>query len=301
MKLTALMASLMPTFTKGTLEDEFEEVQKIVNQINIPFLEAGVKQLGKYKFKTEFVDTMETQLVDSAKVKKFPNFLGSFLEINKRMRDQFPVIQRLIDEYFEEDISVHALNLQRVNLLQYIPIMMFIARYIRTFTNYALGLEINIASESPEATFELIPAERDWLKANRSTFLDSVNVVMHRGDKLEKIFEQLPDMGIDPSNAKIVEQTQGLKADPMGLGFIPLSVNPFFWAGKFLVNYQTERYHLAKDELDMLERKLYNLKIINDGRNDAKLQKEIKYLEENRVKPLKEKIMNWEEEYVHNS
>ncbi len=301
MKLTPFIASLMPTFTKDTLEVEFEELQKLINNINIPFLEGGVKNLGKYDFGTTFAEKMEDQLHDYVKMKKFPNFLGYFLEICKRIRDQFPIIQRMVDEYFETDISVHAMTLQRVNLLQYIPVLTFIARYIRTFTNYALGLEINSASESETETFELIPAERDWIEANRQAFLDSVEMVIHRGDKLEKIFEALPDISIDPSNTKLVEQSQGFKADPMGFGIIPLSINPFFWTGKWVIDYQAERYHLAKDELEMLERKLYNLKMINDGRNDAKMQRDIKYIEEKRVKPLKEKIMDWEREYVHSS
>lgn len=301
MKITPFLASLMPTFTKDTLEVEFEELQKLINQINIPFLESGVKNLGKYTFNSQFADKLEEQLADYVKMKKFPNFLGYFLEVCKRIRDQFPVIQRMVDEYFETDISVHAMNLQRVNLLQYIPVLMFVGRYIRSFTNYALGLEINSVSETGEQTYDLIPAERNWLDANRQVFLDSVEMVVHRGDKLEKIFEKLPEIDLDPSNSKLVEQSQGFKADPMGFGIIPLQINPFFWTGKWVIDYQTERFHLAKEELAMLERKLYNLKIINDGRNDAKMQRDIKYLEEARVNPLKEKIQGWEQEYVHSS
>lgn len=301
MKITPFLASLMPTFTKDTLEIEFEELQRLINQINIPFLESGVKNLGKYTFNSQFTDKLETQLTDYVKMKKFPNFLGFFLEICKRIRDQFPVIQRMVDEYFETDISVHAMNLQRVNLLQYIPLLMFVGRYIRSFTNYALGLEINAVTESNEQTYELIPSERNWIDANRQTFLDSVEMVIHRGDKLEKIFEKLPEISLDPTNSKVVEQTQGFKADPMGFGIIPLQINPFFWAGKWVIDYQTERFHLAKEELAMLERKLYNLKIINEGRNDAKMQRDIKYLEEVRVNPLKEKIHDWEQEYVNRS
>lgn len=301
MKLTPFLAALMPTFTKDTLEEEFEELQKMVNQINIPFLESGFKQLGRYDFQTEFTEKMETQLTDYVKMKKFPNFIGFFLEICKRIRDQFPVMQRMIDEYFETDITVHAMNLQRINLLQYIPILTFVARYIRTFTNYAVGLEINLASDSSEATYDLIPAERDWMDAHRQAFLDSVDLVIHRGSKMEKIFEQLPEVMVDPSNSKLVEQSQGIKADPMGFGVIPLAINPFFWVGKWVVNYQTERYHLAKEEYAMLERKLYNLKMINEGRNDAKMQRDIKYLEERRINPLKEKIADWEQEYVNNA
>lgn len=300
MKISTLVAALMPTFSKETLETEYEELEKMVNQLN-QFLQGTVKQLNRYDFSTKFVEGFEDQMALTLKVKKFPNFLGYFDEIVKRMRDQLPVIGRLVEEYFEDDVSVHALNLQRVNLLQYIPIMMFITRYIRTFTNYAIGLEINSVSDSAEATYDLIPAESAWLAQNRQTFMDSAAIVVHRGNDIEKIFEALPDVSIDPQNAKIVEKNGSLNPDPMGFGIIPLGINPFFLAGKIVVNFQTERYHLARAELDMLERKVYNLRMINEGRNDAKLQREIQYTENVRINPLKEKIADWEREYVHNN
>ena len=67
------------------------------------------------------------------------------------------------------------------------------------------------------------------------------------------------------------------------------------------MNYQVERYHLATAERDMLQRKVYNLRLIAEGRNDAKIQKEIRYTEEQRVRPLSQKIQKWEQEYVHSA
>ena len=44
MKLTQFMATLMPSFTKDTILEEFEDVQKQINQINIPLFEKAMKE-----------------------------------------------------------------------------------------------------------------------------------------------------------------------------------------------------------------------------------------------------------------
>ena len=301
MKITQFMATLMPSFTKDTILEEFEDVQKQINTMNIPLFERAMKDLSRYKFRSELAEQMEDSLFDNVKVKRYPNFIGGFLDVTKRMRDNLPVIERLVDEHFELDVSAHAMTIPRINILQYIPVMSFVCRYMRAFTNYAVSLEVNSTSDSPEPVFDLIPADREWLARHRQAFVDSVAIVHHRGASLEKVFEALPDLSVDPSNVKVVEQTQGGKIDPMGLGIIPLTINPIFHFRKFVMNYQVERYHHAKAEYDMLQRKLYNLKLIAEGRNDAKLQKEIKYTEEQRVRPLSQKLQKWEQEYVTNA
>ena len=292
------MATLMPSFTKDTILEEFEDVQKQINTINIPLFEKALKDLARYKFRSDLAMNMEESLTLGVKVKRYPNFIGAFLDVCKRMRDQLPVLERLIDDYFELDVSVNSMTLHRINILQYIPVMSFVLRYQRSFLNYAVSMEVNAESESAEPIFDLIPADRNWLSRNRNAFIDSTTVVYNRGTNLEKVFNDLPDMSVDPANAKIVEQTKGNSIDPLGLNFIPLSINPIFHFRKMVVNYQVERYQLAKAEYDMLQRKLYNLRMINEGRNDAKLQREIRYTEEQRVRPLAQKLQKWEQEYV---
>ena len=158
MKLTQFMATLMPSFTKDTILEEFEDVQKQINQINIPLFEKAMKELSRHRFASEFAEGMSDSLFDGLKVKRYPNFIGGFLDITKGMQEQLPVIERLIEQHFELDVSTHAMNLHRINILQYVPVMNFVCRYMRAFLNYAISLEINHLSDSPEPVFDLMPA-----------------------------------------------------------------------------------------------------------------------------------------------
>lgn len=297
MKITDFMATIMPSFSREHVEDEVESLKQEVNDINIPIFEGGFKLLGKDKMTSDVANDMGETLYKGIGLKNYPNFIGGFLEINKKIRDQLPVVERWVRDKFGEDISKHAMDPLKYNVLQLIPVMGFVARYCRMFYNVAISIECNIKSDSPEPVFDIIPYQRDWLAKHLTSFIDSVRLIMKRAGDLDKIFENLPDIVIDPRNAGVVQQTQGNLTDPLNFGIIPLSINPIFLIRKIHMNYQADRYHLAKEELRMLERKVYNLKQMNEGRNDAKLQREIRYTEEKRIIPLAKKIADWEEEY----
>ena len=92
MKLTPFIASLMPTFTKDTLEVEFEELQKLINNINIPFLEGGVKNLGKYDFGTTFAEKMEEVLEGMSTDKPPQFFVAEDLLAREQNEKNLPVV-----------------------------------------------------------------------------------------------------------------------------------------------------------------------------------------------------------------
>lgn len=304
MNLSPFIASLMPSMSKATIEDEFDALREIHAKTST-FMERAYNNIGKHNFKSSPANRMLESLDNRrlGKQKSFSgftknlNFIGYFNNLMAAIGKQLPIIESMVDKYFEEDNSVHALNLQRINFLQYVPILTFIVSYARSYTNYAISIELNILSNNE--VFEIYPAESNWINKNFSVFIEAVEACIRRSGDIEKIFEELPDLLVSKDNAKTVSSTIGSKGDPMGLGFIPVPINPFYYAGQFLSNYQAERYHLANEELKMLERKVHNLKIINEGRNDAKIQKEIAYTEDTRIRPLREKVAKMEEEYVN--
>lgn len=300
MELQRFMATLMPTFTRNDVLDELKAVEESIDNF-LPILKSAQRKLSRYVFDHQFIERLEERLISEVKLKRQPNFMMMFLELTEKMKSQIPVIEDLVMEKFESDVTVHAMNLHRINVLQYIPIMLFTIQYMRSFTNIALSIDINHKSDAETAVYEIIEADTTWLSTNRSTFIDAARVVNRRSDDLEKVFADLPEMDVDPHNVKVVEATKHVATDPMAMGIIPISINPFFHFQKIIVEFQVQRYHSMQEECKMLERKVYNLQLINDGKNDPKLQKEIKYIEENRLRPLKQKLQDMERKYVSNA
>lgn len=298
MELQRFMATLMPTFTKNDILDELKATEESINSF-LPILQQAQRRLNRFTFKHEFVERLEERLIREAKLKRQPNFMMMFLELVEKMEKQIPVIEKLVHDKFESDVTVHAMNLHRINVLQYIPIMLFTIQYMRSFTNIALSLEINTASDSETAVYEIIEADTSWLSANRSTFVDACRIMNRKSDDLEKVFEDLPEMDVDPHNVKVVEATKHVAIDPMAMGLIPITINPFFHFQRIIVEWQVQRYHSMKTECELLERKVHNLNLINDGKNDPKLQQQAKYIEEERLRPLKQEIAKMEQKYVH--
>ena len=287
-KISEFLKFLQPTNNRDVLETEYSDLQKEITRFNIPTFELAIKSLGRHTFTNDLAANMLVLLeqVSGIKGKAHQNFLHVFLDLSNKINSQLPFIESLIERHFEEDLSIHSLDLARINILRYLPIM----------TSYALALEVNLKSE--DESLELIPADRDWLANNRRAFLDSCKIIHKHSGNIEKIFDNLPEVNIDPTNIKTVESTlPPQQTDPLGMGFVPLCVNPFYMVRKIISNYQVERYHLAEEEVASLKLKVYNLKILNEGRNDPKTQHQINYIEEQRIRPLNEKIQKWEKEY----
>lgn len=108
MKITDFMATIMPSFSREHVEDEVESLKQEVNDINIPIFEGGFKLLGKDKMTSDVANDMGETLYKGIGLKNYPNFIGGFLEINKKIRDQLPVVERWVRDKFGEDISKHA-------------------------------------------------------------------------------------------------------------------------------------------------------------------------------------------------
>jgi hypothetical protein len=116
-----------------------------------------------------------------------------------------------------------------------------------------------------------------------------------KGD-LNKVVEDLPDLSVNKTNIKAVEVLHR-DLDPFGFGFIPVVLNPAYHIGIMLAEWQVSRLNTAIAEKDVLEVQVMNLKLLAQDKNDAKLQSTIKYMEEERLKPLYKKIGKMEEKY----
>jgi hypothetical protein len=62
-----------------------------------------------------------------------------------------------------------------------------------------------------------------------------------------------------------------------------------------IANYQIERYNSNKEKKKVLELRLLHLRLLNDGKNDPKIEKEINYIQR-RVDSLDRKIKDSEAE-----
>jgi hypothetical protein len=138
-----------------------------------------------------------------------------------------------------------------------------------------------------------------WLE---NGFLDFCNCLKTLGLDIKKIEEQIkdmPDAGISELTERTFPATLGSsKIDPFQMRYLSAAVNPFYYFGMLRAENQAKCYKVAKEELELLQLRKLNLEKLYDKTQDAKLQKEIEYME-NRVSGLNYDITKMQEEYLH--
>lgn len=299
MKLNSFITTLLPSFTKEMLREDLECLRKEFRESTLPPYELAQKEFGKYKFKAKWVENFQAELKRDVSHISFNNFINPVLAALKLIEDRLPMLERMVDKYYEEDIVKDAMNLKRFNTLHYLEAVSYFLRYSRRLLNMAFALEINTLSEDISDTMENItPFDLQWLNKGRSSYFQILQIILDKKVDFEKAVDALPDINVNVNNAKVVETTKGRDADPLGLGLIPLVLNPIYHIGMAVAEWQVSRLRAAQEEQEILKVRVYNLKLLQQGKNDAKLQNEIRYIEEKRLAPLQKKIAQMEKDYA---
>ena len=190
------------------------------------------------------------------------------------------------------------MSIKRLNILSYIEACTFFCTYARRLLTTLFAIEINTASDDITSELEdILPVNLEWLQRRRDSFFLVFDILLNGKGDLTKVIEDLPEINVNPTNIKAVEAVNK-NLDPYGFGFIPVVLNPAYHIGVFVAEWQVERLNTARAEKDVLEVQTLNLKMLDEKKNDAKLQKTIKYIEDNRLKPLYKKIAKMEEKYA---
>lgn len=299
MKLNSFITTLLPSFSKEMLREDLECLRKELKESTMPPYELSKKEFGKRKFKATWVENFHSQMKSDVQRISFVNFIAPVHQCLLNIDERLPMLERMVDKYYEEDIVKDAMNLKRFNTLHYMEAVSFFLRYSRRLVNMAFALEINACSEDVSDEMEdILPFDLQWLNRGRSSYFQVMQILLDKKLDFEAAVNDLPDINVNMNNAKVVETTKGRDADPANLGLIPLVLNPIYHIGMAVAEWQVSRLRAAQDEEEILKVRVYNLKLIDQGRNDAKLQRQVNYIETKRLRPLQKKIAEMEKDYA---
>ena len=106
-----------------------------------------------------------------------------------------------------------------------------------------------------------------------------MNVLGQSAQNNYKKLLEIPEIVVTPENSKTMVSQFGEKVDPLAMRFVPVVMNPWYLWGMWRAEVQVKRYNAAKEEMRALQLRRMNLEKIIEGKPDAKLQKEIEYIE----------------------
>lgn len=298
MSLQNMLKNLKEGFPKDTIEDDLNVLRQDLTAYTIPMYDLASKDFGNRVFKSKWGDNFQKQMKTQVRRLNTKNFIIPVQKALEKISERIDVLEKLAEENFNDEISIHAMSVRRINILSYIQACSFFSIYARRLLTTAMAIEINASDETKTSEMEdILPVNLDWLKQRRDSFFKIMDILLHGKGDLVKIIEDLPEINVNTTNIKAVEAVNH-QLDPFGFGFIPVVLNPAYYVGVFVAEWQNDRLNTAKAERDVLEVRVINLKMLDEKKNDAKLQKSIQYIEDNRLKPLYKKIAKMEESYA---
>lgn len=289
MKFSHYLKNLLPTFTRDQVQEDLDTVQnELLNQVLPPYRTA-VKEFGEMEFASRDAQAAEKALDKGLEYKYKGNHLTGILKALENTEQQLKLLQVMVDENFAVDITQVGLSTLRVNILQLVEIMGFTVRYARRHLNYILVCEsASYTDKDPKDSFSA--GELAWLAKGRDAFINGLNVLSLPEKELEVKFKAIPEVLITPDSVETSQSILGKdKTDPFQMRFIPLILNPIYHVRMRVADYQAGRYKEAQEERGVIELRLLLLKEQRDGRNNAKIERQIEY-NEARLQKLNYKV-----------
>jgi hypothetical protein len=295
MSIANYVASLLPSFDRSRIEEDIRLLtEELGNNTIVPYQNAA-DLFSRNGFQSKEVEAFNQTFgrqvrVDHELLGVFPKtiYLGLL-----RCLESVKMLEGKVDTVIGRDLAATGLSYKRANLLRFIEVANFTAKYARKLLLWTYANE-KIARGHPVGD-PLAPVEMDYLFRNRQAFFSGLSVVSKKTKTVEALIANIPNLIVVPEEAAAVEQTVGTaRLDPLQTGIIPIVLNPIYHIRMAIAEYQVERYKAGQEERRALEYRLLALKDLLEGKEDAKLEQQIEYTE-NRLKKLNHKLAKMEE------
>lgn len=226
------------------------------------------------------------------------NFVGVIYQVLQRLETNIPVIERYVEKCFNDEVRVEGMTFLRANIIQYVSAASFVVEYARTLLVHTLHEEgRGMYDEVSSLGSPLKPAEIKELDEKARNFIQALNAIGLGKQDIEKKLDAIPDVVADEESSDTVQMAAGLdKTDPFSFGFIATDMNPFYFIGMRVAEWQKGRYDTMVDEIDTINMRILHLKELQaGGQTSPAIERKIKY-NQDRVATLKLKTRRMEEE-----
>lgn len=295
-KLSDYLGSLSELLTRRDLEEDANQTLDILRTKVIPQYDQAANVFKAATFQSDSANNINKALSDHVKFRG-GNFITALNKILPTLQGKVEKVKAVAELSNENDIANTAMSVVEYNVIRLLETAAFIADFAPKVLNLAVTAESNKLAGREIEIEGLTPAFVDEVKTKLATLGSAINLFDVTEKQLEDTLKALPDLTIGKDDIDAVMQTVGrTKIDPFQTRFIPPALNPFYHFGRYVAEYQVERYERTKDEAKMLEFKLMNYKNLQAGKPDPKIEKAIELTQE-RLDKSNYKLAKMKEKY----
>lgn len=295
MKIPHFLASLLPTFSKDRIIEDCNITHGEITEFTHPAYATAAPDFKNHKFKSDHLKQFLGSFERSIKGKG--NYVVNIEAGFKPMLANLDEVKKLIESIYNDDVAGAGVTYLKANLLQFVELVGFVSKYARKLLIYTYAAETEKYPESGTVFSDAVkPGDVDYLKSNMQNFGIAFKIVTTPADEFKRAIKDIPDIIVKQETADAMSATIGdRKLDPLGMKLIPVWLNPIYHVRMFVAQWQTERYHEAKAELQVIQLHKLHLEKLREGKPDAALKQQIEYAE-NRITKIQAKIREMEDE-----
>jgi hypothetical protein len=300
MKLSTYLASLLPNFGKDRIIEDCRVTRGEIKDYTEPAYAIAVPLLKGWSFKSERSEKLRQVFDRNVKHASNENMIVHIGKTIPVWLANLAEIEKEIDKVYNEEVGGVGLTYRKANLLQFVEVVGFVAKYARKLLIYTYVTESETYEDSGVVFAESItPYEEQWLQANILSFCTALNIASLATQQVKHALAEIPEIVVTSENVQSMEATVGLKKlDPFQMRLIPIKLNPIYHVRMIVADWQSKRYKVAQEDLRACQMHRLQLEKLSEGKPaDAKLQKELRYVE-SRIQGLESDIAKMEKDYA---
>lgn len=215
-------------------------------------------------------------------------------EVAKRLpflKDNAEFVIQQIELLLEKDIISEGLTAKKAFLIRTANHLSFLSSFAPDLLNVIYvneALAINAKNEDGakgtgveiEESMRLAPAVVKHVDSNIMAFGSLIGEYGIPTKDFEKLLETIPEVIISSRNAGTIAGLFNEKdIDPLLSGYVQKAFCPVYSVRLIFAEWQAARYKAKRETKRMLELRLLHLKLLQEKKNDPKIEEEINYIQ----------------------
>jgi hypothetical protein len=286
-KLINFIKSLLPRIGKDQILEDLRITATELDQIVIPSYEQAAEFFKVNKPKSEMAKSLSEDFYrkfEKGAMAKQASIIGEVAARLSFIKQNLAYVQAQIEIVLERDILNEGLTAKKAILVRAANQISFISRFSSDVLNYVYVAEAIAVNVDVQESMSLSPAAYKHVQNNIKVFATLLSDYGIPTREFEKIYTAVPDIVVSSRNeSSIVGLFKEQDIDPFTSPYVQgFTGNPIYHVRLVFAEWQASRYKANKEKKRMLELRLLHLKLINEKKNDPKIEAEINYIQ-NRI------------------
>lgn len=277
MNINAYVKSLKGVTGKDEVLSSLDVVQQDLSTKVVPIVGTAAAAFKTIKPKSEVVIGYEERYRQAFRLGRNASIIEDLRDRLHKVQKNLDILGQEIRKSMPETVSQMSIDHRSAVMMQLVDNAAFMNRFIRKFIEAVTVYETEAVGMYEDYQKDnLTKGEAAWVEDRFPFFLETLEALSD--DHFKQKFDDIPNVKVDPDSDDNNALFGRLKMDPFKMGFIPVSLNPFFHIGKWIAEFQAWRYKEAQEDLKRIQQRILLLEEAQQGKSNPQIEKEIKIL-----------------------